>query len=120
MAETDYYSLLGVDRGADPSTIKSAYRRLAMECHPDRHGGCTDKEATFKSLSEAYDVLKDPQKRAAYDRSRTAAAAAALAAGRASKAGSAIFSRRSSASSWTRARNAPARRAGRTFATTSK
>ena len=68
MAETDYYSLLGVERGADPATIKSAYRKLAMECHPDRHGGCTDKEATFKSLSEAYDVLKDPQKRAAYDR----------------------------------------------------
>jgi molecular chaperone DnaJ len=68
VAETDYYSLLGVERGADPATIKSAYRRLAMECHPDRHGGCTDKEATFKSLSEAYDVLKDPQKRAAYDR----------------------------------------------------
>ena len=68
VAETDYYSLLGVERGADPATIKSAYRKLAMECHPDRHGGCSDKEATFKSLSEAYDVLKDPQKRAAYDR----------------------------------------------------
>lgn len=68
VAESDYYSLLGVDRGADAATIKSAYRKLAMDCHPDRHGGCTDKEATFKSLSEAYDVLKDPQKRAAYDR----------------------------------------------------
>ncbi len=68
MAEVDYYQLLGVDRGADGATIKSSYRRLAMECHPDRHGGCTDKEATFKSISEAYDVLKDPQKRAAYDR----------------------------------------------------
>jgi molecular chaperone DnaJ len=60
--------MLEVDRAADPATIKSAYRRLAMECHPDRHGGCTDKEARFKAISEAYDVLKDPQKRAAYDR----------------------------------------------------
>ena len=68
MAEADFYQLLGVDRGADAATIKSSYRRLAMECHPDRHGGCSDKEATFKALSEAYDVLKDPQKRAAYDR----------------------------------------------------
>jgi len=68
VAETDFYSLLGVDRGADAATIKSSYRRMAMECHPDRHGGCTDKEAHFKAISEAYDVLKDPQKRAAYDR----------------------------------------------------
>jgi len=65
---TDYYDMLGVPRGADDKTIKSAYRKLAMECHPDRHGGCTDKEAHFKAISEAYDVLKDPQKRAAYDR----------------------------------------------------
>jgi len=65
---TDYYELLGVPRGADDKTIKAAYRKLAMDCHPDRHGGCTDKEAHFKSISEAYDVLKDPQKRAAYDR----------------------------------------------------
>ena len=68
MAETDYYSLLGVDRGADAATIKASYRRIAMECHPDRHGGCTDKETHFKAISEAYEVLKDPQKRAAYDR----------------------------------------------------
>ena len=68
MVETDYYSLLGVDRGADAATIKASYRRIAMECHPDRHGGCSDKEAHFKAISEAYDVLKDPQKRAAYDR----------------------------------------------------
>ena len=68
MAEIDYYQLLGVERGADAAAIKAAYRREAMECHPDRHGGCTDKEAHFKAISQAYDVLKDPQKRAAYDR----------------------------------------------------
>ena len=65
---TDYYELLGVSRTADDKTIKAAYRRLAMDCHPDRHGGCSNQEAKFKSISEAYDCLKDPQKRAAYDR----------------------------------------------------
>lgn len=68
MTEADYYSLLQVERTADPGTIKAAYRKLAMECHPDRNGGCTDAEAKFKALSEAYECLKDPQKRAAYDR----------------------------------------------------
>ena len=68
MAEQDYYDLLGVQRGADEAAIKAAYRRLAKECHPDRHNGCRDQEARFKAVSEAYDVLKDPQKRAAYDR----------------------------------------------------
>jgi molecular chaperone DnaJ len=68
MVETDYYELLQVERSADPATIKSAYRKLAMECHPDRNGGCTNAEAKFKALSEAYECLKDPQKRAAYDR----------------------------------------------------
>jgi len=68
MVETDYYQLLQVERTADPATIKSAYRKLAMECHPDRNGGCTDAEAKFKALSQAYECLKDPQKRAAYDR----------------------------------------------------
>jgi molecular chaperone DnaJ len=68
MTESDYYSLLQVERTADAVTIKSAYRKLAMECHPDRNGGCTDAEAKFKALSEAYECLKDPQKRAAYDR----------------------------------------------------
>jgi molecular chaperone DnaJ len=60
--------LLEVSRDADDRTIKSAYRRLAMECHPDRNGGCQDSEAKFKAISEAYECLKDPQKRAAYDR----------------------------------------------------
>ncbi|MEA3017609.1 MAG: molecular chaperone DnaJ [Sphingomonadales bacterium] len=68
MVETDYYELLQVERGADEKAIKSAYRRLAMECHPDRNGGCPDATARFKAISEAYDCLKDPQKRAAYDR----------------------------------------------------
>ena len=68
MVESDYYDLLGVQRGADDAAIKAAYRRLAKECHPDRHGGCTDQEARFKAISEAYECLKDPQKRAAYDR----------------------------------------------------
>jgi molecular chaperone DnaJ len=68
MVETDYYELLQVERGADDKAIKSAYRRLAMECHPDRNGGCPDATAKFKAISEAYDCLKDPQKRAAYDR----------------------------------------------------
>src|SRR6476620_5047147 len=68
MVEQDYYDLLGIQRGADEVAIKAAYRRLAKECHPDRHQGCRDQEARFKAINEAYDVLKDPQKRAAYDR----------------------------------------------------
>ena len=68
MVDTDYYELLQVERNADDKAIKSAYRRLAMECHPDRNGGCTEAEKRFKAISEAYDCLKDPQKRAAYDR----------------------------------------------------
>jgi molecular chaperone DnaJ len=66
--DTDYYELLQVERTADDKTIKSSYRRLAMECHPDRNPGCTISEEKFKAISEAYDCLKDPQKRAAYDR----------------------------------------------------
>ena len=66
--ETDFYEVLGVERTADDRTIKSAYRKLAMEYHPDRNGGCKDNEAKFKAISVAYDCLKDPQKRAAYDR----------------------------------------------------
>ena len=68
MGEQDYYELLGVQRGADDAAIKAAYRRLAKEHHPDRKNGCKESEARFKAINQAYDVLKDPQKRAAYDR----------------------------------------------------
>jgi molecular chaperone DnaJ len=64
----DYYELLECERTADAGTIKSSYRKLAMKYHPDKNGGCKDHEAQFKAVSEAYEVLKDPQKRAAYDR----------------------------------------------------
>ena len=66
--DIDYYELLEVERTADDKTLKTSYRRLAMQCHPDRNPGCADSEAKFKAISQAYDCLKDPQKRAAYDR----------------------------------------------------
>ena len=64
----DYYELLECERTADAGTIKTSYRKLAMKYHPDKNAGCKDSEGKFKAVSEAYDVLKDPQKRAAYDR----------------------------------------------------
>lgn len=67
MTEVDYYELLEVERTADDATIKSSYRKLAMKFHPDKNPGCSDSEARFKAISQAYDCLKDPQKRAAYD-----------------------------------------------------
>ena len=66
--ELDFYEVLGVARDADGAVIKSAYRKLAMKHHPDKNPGCKDSEAKFKAISVAYDCLKDPQKRAAYDR----------------------------------------------------
>ena len=68
MAQTDYYELLEIERSADDKAVKTSFRRLAMQCHPDRNPGCSVSEAKFKAINEAYDVLKDPQKRAAYDR----------------------------------------------------
>jgi molecular chaperone DnaJ len=66
--EVDYYELLEVSRDANDGVLKSSYRKLAMKYHPDRNPGDAAAEARFKQISEAYDCLKDPQKRAAYDR----------------------------------------------------
>lgn len=67
-AQSDYYQTLEVARDCDAAALKSAYRKLAMQYHPDRNQGDAASEAKFKAVSEAYDCLKDPQKRAAYDR----------------------------------------------------
>ncbi len=66
--DIDFYELLEVERGADGVRLKSAYRKLAMKYHPDRNPGDAEAETRFKAISVAYDCLKDPQKRAAYDR----------------------------------------------------
>src|ERR687894_513643 len=68
MAKRDYYEVLEVGRDATEDDLKKAYRRLAMKFHPDRNQGDTGAEARFKEVNEAYDVLKDAEKRAAYDR----------------------------------------------------
>ncbi|WCL54602.1 molecular chaperone DnaJ [Gimibacter soli] len=68
MAKQDYYDLLGVGRDADADALKKAFRKAAMQYHPDRNPGDASAEQKFKEINEAYDVLKDPEKRAAYDR----------------------------------------------------
>ncbi len=68
MAKRDYYEVLGVTRTADEKDLKSAFRKLAMQFHPDRNPGNAEAESKFKEINEAYDCLKDGQKRAAYDR----------------------------------------------------
>jgi molecular chaperone DnaJ len=68
MAKRDYYEVLGVQRGASDADMKAAFRKLAMQHHPDRNPGDNDCEHRFKEINEAYDVLKDADKRAAYER----------------------------------------------------
>ena len=68
MAKQDFYEILGVSKSASADELKRAYRKLAMKYHPDRNAGDKTAEQKFKDLNEAYDVLKDDQKRAAYDR----------------------------------------------------
>lgn len=67
MAKQDYYEILGVSKTAEEREIKKAYKRLAMKYHPDRNQGDKEAEAKFKEIKEAYEVLTDSQKRAAYD-----------------------------------------------------
>lgn len=68
MSKADYYQLLGVSRDADSDALKKAYRKLAVKYHPDKNPDNPEAEAKFKEVSEAYEVLKDADKRAAYDR----------------------------------------------------
>jgi DnaJ-class molecular chaperone len=68
MAKRDYYDVLGIAKGADADAIKKAYRQKAKELHPDRNADNPKAEAQFKEANEAYEVLKDANKKAAYDR----------------------------------------------------
>ena len=68
MAKRDYYEVLGVSKSADESTIKKAYRKIAMKYHPDRNPDNNEAEEKFKEAAEAYEVLSDGDKKARYDR----------------------------------------------------
>jgi molecular chaperone DnaJ len=82
MAKRDYYEVLGVQRNASEQDLKAAYRRLAKDFHPDRNAGDKDAEHKFKEVNEAYEALKDGQKRAAYDQFGHAAFEGGMGAGR--------------------------------------
>src|SRR5260370_42204643 len=68
VAKRDFYETLGVARAATEAELKAAFRKAAMQCHPDRHPGDHQAETRFKELNEAYQALSDANKRAAYDR----------------------------------------------------
>src|SRR5215218_8339233 len=68
MSKRCYYEVLGVEKSADEQTIRAAHRKLAMQHHPDRNPGDKDAEIKFKEVSEAFEVLRDPKKKARYDR----------------------------------------------------
>ena len=68
MVEVDYYELLEIEKNADKTVIKKAYRKLAMQCHPDKNPGDCEAEEKFKAINEAYQVLSDDEKRSIYDR----------------------------------------------------
>lgn len=82
MSKRDYYEVLGVNRGATPDEIKKAYRKLAMKLHPDRNPGDAAAEEKFKELNEAYEVLSNDDKKAAYDRYGHAGVDPSMGAGR--------------------------------------